>query len=168
MKIFTINNKTEEKFLRTKTANFDFSKHSKKDINELIKKMKETMLKTQGIGLSANQVGLNMNFFIAQIPKIEGDKIAGQKFYAIFNPQIIKISEETSIIEEGCLSIPETYGKVERPNKITLAGFDKIGRKIKIKTDGLAARVFQHEMDHLNGILFTDKAKEIHIINKNE
>ncbi|MBI4993592.1 peptide deformylase [Candidatus Wolfebacteria bacterium] len=164
MKILTINNKKEEKFLRTKTADFDFSKFSKKEINELLKQMKETMIKANGIGLSANQIGLNFKFFIAQIPKIEGDKIIGEKFYAIFNPEIIKSSEKTSFVEEGCLSVPEIYGEVERPEKITLIGRDKNNKKIRIKAEGIEARVFQHEIDHLNGILFIDKANGLHKI----
>lgn len=165
MKILTINDKKEEKFLRQKTADFDFSKFSKKEINELIKKMKEAMLKADGIGLSANQIGLNLKFFIAKILQIEGDKIIGENFYEIFNPEIIKYSKETSKIEEGCLSVPEIYGEVERPEKIILTCFDKNNQKIKIKAEGLIARIFQHETDHLNGILFIDKAKNLHKIN---
>lgn len=171
MKILIVNNKKEEKFLRTKTADFDFSKFTKKEINELIKKMKETMIKANGIGLSANQIGLNLKFFIALI----GDKPLKRdannkiimpspdesKFYAIFNPEIIKSSKQTEIIEEGCLSVPGIQGNVERPKKITIAGFDKNGRAVKIKAESLIARVFQHEIDHLNGILFIDKVKNI-------
>lgn len=159
MKIFIIKNKQEEKFLRTKTADFDFAKFNKKEITELIKEMKKTMFEANGIGLSANQVGLNFKMFIAQIPQIEGDKIIGQKFYSIFNPEIIKFSKEISEMEEGCLSAPGIYGEVKRPEKIALAGFDKNNRKIKIKAEGLTARVFQHEIDHLNGIIFIDKCK---------
>lgn len=178
MKIFTIADKTEKKFLRTKTADFDFSKHSKKEIDELIKKMREAMNKAVGIGLSANQVGLNLRLFVAQISdkplkRDENNKIIlpldeEMKFYAIFNPKIIKSSKETSLIEEGCLSVPGIYGEVERPEKITLIGFDKNNRKIKIKAKGLTARVFQHETDHLNGILFIDKAKNLHKIKNNQ
>lgn len=164
-KIWKVNNKDEEKFLRRETADFDFSAHSKKEINDLVKTMKEAMVKADGIGLSANQIGLNMKVFVAQVPKIEecGDSFAitGQKFYAVFNPKITKISEEKSPMEEGCLSVPGGIsGDVERPEKITLEGWDKNNKKIKIKAWGLLARVFQHETDHLNGTLFIDKAKK--------
>lgn len=175
MRIFTVNNKKEEKFLRTKTAEFDFDKFTKKEINELIKKMRETMTKAIGIGLSANQVGLSLKIFIALIPKkpLKRDgknKIImplpdEAKFYAVFNPEIIKFSEKEEVVEEGCLSVPGIYGLVERPEKITLIGQDKNAKKIKIKAFGLLARVFQHEIDHLNGILFIDKAKTLHKIN---
>ena len=171
MKILTIANKKEEKFLRAKTADFDFQAFTKKEINDLIKKMREIMLNANGIGLSANQVGLNMKMFVALIPKKllerdEKNKIImpspdEAKFYAIFNPEIIKFSKQTEIIEEGCLSVPGINGEVERPSKITLIGQDKNAKKIKIKAEGLTARVFQHETDHLNGILFIDKCLKI-------
>ncbi len=158
MKILTINNKKEEKFLRTKTADFDFNKFSKKEISELLKTMREIMIEARGIGLSANQLGLNLKFFVAQI----SDK--SLKFYVIFNPEIIKFSEEKIVMDEGCLSVPGVYGLVERSARITLVGRDENDKKIKIKTSGILARVFQHEFDHLNGILFIDKASNIHKI----
>jgi len=157
MNIFTINNKKEEKFLRQRVPIFDFKKISKKEINDLLKTMKEKMQAADGIGLSANQLGLSQRFFIAQLPTPEGQI----KSYAIFNPEIIKFSREKEIAIEGCLSVPGLLGYVERPEKIVLTGFDKNGKKIKIKAWGLLARVFQHEIDHLNGILFIDKAKEV-------
>lgn len=150
--IWTINNKEQEKFLRRKTPEFDFSEISKKEMRETIKTMRAEMAKALGIGLSANQIGLNMRFFIAKVEN---------KQYAIFNPFITKISKETILMEEGCLSAPDVYGPVERPEKITLEGFDINAKKIKIKAWGLLARVFQHETDHLNGILFVDKAKSL-------
>ena len=151
--IWTIDNKTELKLLRKKMADFDFSKHTKKEIQELLKKMRSAMKAANGIGLSANQIGLDLNMFIAQV---DG------KFYSIFNPKITKTSEETANLEEGCLSVPEVFGAVDRPEKITLEGFDKNGRKIKIKAWGLLAKVFQHEHDHLNGVVFIDKATGLH------
>lgn len=164
MEILTINNKKDEKFLRHKTANFDFKTHDKKEISELIKQMRETMQLAQGVGLSANQLGFDLRVFVVEMIE-EGE---ARKFYAVFNPEIIKFSQEKFIMEEGCLSVPGVVGLVERPEKITLVGQDKNGKKIKIKAWGLLARVFQHEADHLNGILFIDKAKGIHKITKND
>ena len=115
MKILTINDKKKEKFLRQKTAEFDFLKFNKKQIKKLIADMKNTMEKAPGIGLSANQVGLNLKLFIAQIPErhieTEGEKITlmATEFYAIFNPKIKKTSKEKTIMEEGCLSVPEIF-----------------------------------------------------------
>lgn len=184
LKIITIENKQDAKFLRHKTADFDFKKYGRKEIAELIKQMRERMEAVNGIGLSANQIGLNFKFFVVQIPRnisarLPAPEAAGfggqvnprsnpresastNKFYAIFNPEIVKFSKEKTVIEEGCLSVPGVYGLVERPKKITLVGQDKNAKKIKIKAWGLLARVFQHEVDHLNGILFIDKTKKVY------
>lgn len=151
-KILTVNDKDEEKILRRKTPDFDLNKHDPKEIKNLIKQMRALMKSADGIGLSANQLGLNYRFFIAK------DK---NKFYSIFNPEIIKFSEEKSSMDEGCLSVPGIWGPVERPEKITIVGLDISGKKVKIKSWGILARIFQHETDHLNGILFIDKAKEL-------
>lgn len=174
MEILTINNKKEEKFLRTKTAEFDFAEHTKKDIDELIKKMKTTMIRANGIGLSANQIGLDLKVFVAQITETDkrGNKriltSEERKFYAVFNPEITKFSKQTETIEEGCLSVPEVYGEVERLKNITIKGQNRYGKPIKIEAGGFLARVFQHETDHLNGILFIDKAKTIHKISSQD
>ena len=160
MKIFTIVNKKEEKFLRQKTAKFDFNKYTKKETAELVKQMRGIMTEAIGIGLSANQLGLDLRLFVAQLPQIGADK-THEKFYAIFNPEIIKFSEKKVVMEEGCLSVPGVYGLVERPEKITLVGQDRYSKKIKIKAWGLLARIFQHEVDHLNGVLFVDRTKNI-------
>lgn len=162
MKIFTITDKKEEKFLRKKTADFDFKKFAKKEINDLINKMKKEMKAAGGIGLSANQIGLDMQLFVAELPQSAGQQNSGPKFYAVFNPKISKASGTKAPMEEGCLSVPEIYGDVARPEKITLSGFDKNGKKIKIKAFGILSRIFQHEVDHLNGSLFIDKAKNLH------
>lgn len=174
LKIVTVNKKEEEKFLRRKVACFNFEKFSRKEISDLTKKMREIMIKANGIGLAANQIGLDLKVFVAQIQKFDKTgtprtlRAAEQKFYAIFNPEIVKSSSEKTTLEEGCLSVPNAYGEVSRPEKITLQGFDKNSKKIKIKAWGLLARVFQHEVDHLNGILYVDKCKKLHTIEKSE
>lgn len=153
--ILTISNKREEKFLRAKTIPFDFASRSRKDIDYLIKTMKQKMKEADGIGLAANQVGISERFFVASVPT---DK-EGYKFYAIFNPHIEKYEEEGIELEEGCLSVPGNFGPVLRSKKVFLKGQDKMGKQIKIKAWGLLARVFQHEVDHLDGKLFIDKAR---------
>lgn len=155
--ILTVANKKDEKFLRRPAATFNFSRHSQKEIRELIKGMREIMRRADGVGLSANQLGLDMRVFVAAV---------NNKFYAIFNPEIIKKSEEKKIMEEGCLSVPGLSGQLERSQTLVIQGFDPAGKKIKIKAWGLLARVFQHEVDHLNGVLFVDKAGDLHKIPK--
>src|SRR3989338_10338291 len=109
--VWTIDSKKEAKILRKKMADFDFYKFYKKEIQQLLTKMREKMKKANGIGLSANQIGLDFNLFVAQ---------AEGKFYAIFNPKITKFSNEKSVLEECCLSVPEVFGPVARPAKIIL------------------------------------------------
>ncbi len=161
MKILTTADKKDEKFLRTKTAPFEFKKDALREIRDTIKEMRVTMKTANGIGLSANQVGISKRFFIAELPPENGKS---SKFYYFLNPEITKFSKETAIMEEGCLSIPNIFGTIERPEKIIIEGFNFYGKKIKVKAADLLARVFQHEMDHLNGILFTDKAKSTSVV----
>lgn len=157
-KIFTVGDRQEEKFLRRKTPAFDFSKFSKNEIRKTVREMRRIMRRAKGRGLSANQVGLNWRMFIAEFSGEKG-KI---KFYGIFNPVVSRVSSKNIILKEGCLSVPGVWGLVERPERILLEGFDGNEKKIRIKAWGWMARVFQHEVDHLNGVLFIDKAKEIY------
>ncbi|MDI6734492.1 MAG: peptide deformylase [Patescibacteria group bacterium] len=161
--IFLIGDEKEKKVLRTKIPLFDFSRESKKELKDLIKKMRLVMKEANGVGLSANQIGVQKRIFVAQVPNDQG-RI---KFYVIINPEIKKISKEKIALEEGCLSIPETFGIVPRAEKLVLEGFDINGKKLKIKAWGLLARVFQHEVDHLNGMVFTDHCKEVRKIPEN-
>lgn len=156
--ILTVDTKKEEKFLRKKTADFDFSKFTKKEINDLIARMRRIMRKANGIGLSANQIGLDLSMFIAETTDGQG----GTKFYAVFNPKLELSGEKSAVFEEGCLSVPGSWGDVERVERVVLSGFDKNGKPAKIKAWGLLARIFQHEVDHLNGKLFIDRAKAVH------
>ena len=143
--------KKDEKTLRRKTASFDFSKFSKKEINELIAVMTKVMYDANGQGLAGNQIGLDMSVFVA---KVNG------KLYSIFNPKITSVSEEKTAWDgEGCLSVPNRFESTYAPSKLTLDGFDRNGKKIKIKAWGMLALTFQHEVDHLNGRLFIDRLK---------
>jgi peptide deformylase len=156
--IVTVAAKKDEKFLRKKTVPFDFKKFDKKEINELIMRMRRIMHAANGIGLSANQIGLDFAVFVAEVPDAKG----GNKFYAVFNPKIEKMEKAIVTFEEGCLSIPGKWGDVERAEQIVLSGFNKMGKPVKVKAWGLLARVFQHEIDHLNGKLFIDRARKVY------
>ena len=165
-KIWTTKVKTEEAFLRKKARSFDFDGYSKKEINNLVLFMRTLMVKNLGVGLAAPQIGLNLRVFVAQLPADDSHGYKG-KFYAVFNPETVSISKKLFPEEEGCLSTPGYYGAVPRADKITVSGFNKNGRKITIKAEGFLARIFQHEIDHLNGILFLDKSKNIRKLEKN-
>jgi peptide deformylase len=156
--IVTVAERKDEKFLRKKTVPFDFAKVTKKDVNELVERMRRLMHEANGIGLSANQIGLNFAVFVAETPDAQG----GTKFYAVFNPKIEKVSKETATFEEGCLSVPGKWGDVTRAAEIVVSGQNKTGKPVKVKAWGLLARIFQHEIDHLNGKLFIDRAKKLY------
>lgn len=155
--IYLITHKKEEKFLRKKLPPLSLTEGELRGLRELAKEMRAAMKAAHGVGLSANQIGVAKRFFVAQVPDAEGR----MKFYAIANPEIVKRGSETAVMEEGCLSIPECYGFVERPARITLVGYDLRGKKVKINAWGFLARVFQHEVDHLDGVVFTDRARQV-------
>lgn len=123
-----------------------------KEFQILCDDMAETMIKKDGIGLAAPQIGKNICLTIINSRK---------GLLYIINPRIIKKSWSKEWGEEGCLSVPNVFGKVKRNSKITCVYTDKNGKEIKISPKGLMARVFQHEIDHLDGILFIEKAKDI-------
>ena len=146
-RILKTNNKKDNKFLSEKTSPFDFDSYGKDEIRKLVNDMRQTMRDADGVGLAANQVGIDKSFFVPEFD---------DKFYAIFNPEIMKESREKYSIDEGCLSIPDAYGNANRPSEITLKGFDRNGKRVKMRVWGHLAQIFQHEVDHLNGIFFTD------------
>ena len=161
--IYLIDDKPQRDFLEKPAVSFDFTAHSRKEVDELLRNMRRIMRQANGIGLSANQIGLPHRLFVAEVPGQDNTK-----FYAIFNPQIEKLEKEKVTMEEGCLSVPGIYGDVERPARLVLKGQDKRGKTLRIKAWGLLARVFQHEVDHLDGKLFLEKAKNTYRANRAE
>lgn len=157
-KIYLVQNQKEEKVLRKKLPPSPLTKESLAEFRTLAKEMRAVMKQANGVGLSANQIGVEKRFFVAQVPDAEGRP----KFYAIVNPELVKRSGEAAVMEEGCLSVPERYGFVERAARVTLTGYDLRGKKVKISAWGFLARVFQHEVDHLDGKVFTDRTKHVH------
>ncbi len=118
------------------------------EIQVLIDQMIETMKVNDGIGLAAPQVGVRKKIIIVETKK-------GPE--AFINPRISRRSFFRTTSEEGCLSIPGVYGMVKRFSKVTIKAFNRDGGKVKMRVGGLEAVIFQHEIDHLDGILFTDK-----------
>ena len=141
------------------------NKISEKEI-KIAEKMIEIMKKAPGVGLAANQIGILKKIITVHIFN-EEKKI--NKTYALFNPIIKSYSKETIVMEEGCLSLPGQFAEIERPAECTLKYVDYNGREKELKADGLLATCIQHEVDHLNGILFIDylsKLKKDMIIKK--
>ena len=124
-----------------------------KKIRQLLDDMAETMYKTDGVGLAAPQVNVSKRIIVLD---------DGNGLIEVINPEIVK-KEGSQIGLEGCLSVPELFGDVERYDKIEVHGINRNNKKIKIKAEGFLARIFQHEIDPLNGILFVEK-----LVNPNE
>jgi peptide deformylase len=120
------------------------------DIKQLVLDMIETLKANNGAGLAAPQIGQPLRIIVA---KPDENKEA----LVLINPQIIKTSRKKEIMEEGCLSLPDISVPVKRAAKITVQGLDINGQTVKIKAKGILARVIQHEIDHLDGILIIDK-----------
>ena len=131
------------------------------DFNAVLKKladdMRETMHAHKGMGLAAPQIGQSIRLFIVEYGGSDDDPAI--PFTAYVNPTITWRSANSTLMTEGCLSIPGIEGTVRRPKRITLDAFDLAGNPVRVKAKGLLARIMQHEMDHLEGVLFTDKAE---------
>jgi peptide deformylase len=122
------------------------------DLQRLSDDMLETMYDAPGIGLAAIQIGVPRRMLVIDLSK-EGE----EKQPLIFiNPEIVRSSDERSVYEEGCLSIPDYYAEVERPANVTVKYLDREGKEQSVEADGLLATCLQHEIDHLNGVLFID------------
>ena len=135
-----------------KVSNFD------KDLLDLVEDMIETMRDAPGVGLAAPQIGVSQRVVVIEYAEEENQR---PKLYTIINPEIIKPSEETEVGIEGCLSLPGLVGEVERHNAITVKAFNRFGKPTKIKASGWLARIFQHEIDHLEGVLYPDRATRV-------
>jgi len=135
-----------------------------KNLQILIDDMVETMRDAPGVGLAAPQIGLSERLIVVEYferAEDEENEEAPKKVWAVLNPEIIKASEEKLMGVEGCLSIPGLVGEVERHASIQVKGLNRHGKPTKIKAEGWLARIFQHEIDHLNGVLFTDRATRV-------
>ncbi len=135
------------------------------ETKKLMDDMLETMYAAPGIGLAAVQVGILKRLVVIDISKEEEKK----KPIFLVNPKIINQSKKTSVHEEGCLSLPGQYAEIERPAECLIKYIDYNGKEKELKSDGLLATCIQHEIDHLNGILFIDylsKLKKDMIIKK--
>ena len=138
-----------------------------KNLQTLIDDMFETMREAPGVGLAAPQINLPMQLAVVEYAE-EGDEDLPEdapppkmKQFVLINPEIVKTSDEMVMGVEGCLSIPGLVGEVERHESIQVKALNRHGKPVKHKVEGWMARIFQHEIDHLNGVLFTDKAVRV-------
>jgi peptide deformylase len=134
--------------LRKKTRKIKDFKNP--EIAKLVSSMKEAMEESKGIGLAATQVGSDMRVCVIEV---------NDDFLAMINPEIKSHSRKKVVAEEGCLSFPGKFLEIERYEKVKVRAMDLSGQKLKIKAEGLLARVIQHEIDHLDGVLMIDRAK---------
>jgi peptide deformylase len=141
-----------------------------KNLQTLIDDMIETMREAPGVGLAAPQINIPEQLAVIEYSEedeedeteeTENKPAKPKKLYVLINPEIIKVSEEKVLGVEGCLSMPGLQGEVERHESIQVKALNRYGKPQKLKVDGWMARIFQHEIDHLNGVLFTDRAEHV-------
>jgi peptide deformylase len=134
-----------------------------KDLQTLIDNMVETMRAAPGVGLAAPQVSASVRLVVVEYGEEDedGNEVSPKKLYTLINPVIEKVSEEKVKAIEACLSIPGLVGEVERHQNILIKGLNRAGKPVKINAEGWLARIFQHEMDHLDGIVYPDRALRV-------
>ena len=136
-----------------------------KKLQTVIDDMIETMRAAPGVGLAAPQVGISERLIVVEYYQNEKAEEAEdetkKKVWVVLNPEIVKASEEKVMGVEGCLSVPNLVGEVERHAAIQVKGLNRRGQPMRVKAQGWLARIFQHEVDHLNGVVFTDRATRV-------
>lgn len=169
----------ESLVLREISKDVPLEKITSPEIQKIIKEMKSALLsQDDGVAIAAPQIGYSLRIFVVSgkvkniTKKNKGDDEENDKSkypdIVFINPTIKKISKERVVLEEGCLSVRYLYGQVSRGVKATVEAYDENGKKFTQGGTGLLAQIFQHEVDHLNGILFIDKAKNIEEITPEE
>jgi peptide deformylase len=141
-----------DQILRHRALEIEPEEIKSQTIQKLIADMKETVLPAAGIGLAAPQVNFSLRLIVIALDNT---------LMAFINPEIINFSWRKETAEEGCLSVPQKFGPVKRSRVIKVKALDENGKVVKFKAKDLFARVIQHEVDHLNGVLFIDRAKEV-------
>lgn len=130
------------------------------DLQQLIEDMIETLHENSGAGLAAPQVNVSQRVILVEFGTEENEEIPPTLYVAI-NPRVTRFSQKIVPGAEGCLSIPGLMGEVERADEIVVEGQDRFGKPLKMRLHGWVARIFQHEIDHVNGILFTDRTTSV-------
>jgi len=131
-----------------------------KELQTLVDDMVETMRVAPGVGLAAPQVDVPLRVIVVEFGD-EEDESVPLKLFPVVNPEITRFSKEQVIGTEGCLSIPDFVGDVDRSVGVVVKGMNRRGQPMRIKSSGWLARIFQHEVDHLNGVLFIDRTERV-------
>jgi len=134
------------------------------EIEQLIDDLVETMRVAPGVGLAAPQIDVGMQVIVVEYAEGSEDPDAPEKppkLYTVINPEITRTSKERVLGNEACLSLPGYFGEVERHERVTVIGMNRHGQDFKIRAKGWLARIFQHEIDHLEGILYIDRATQV-------
>lgn len=138
-----------------------------RELQELADGMLETLHAAPGVGLAAPQVGISQRLILVEYAEQPDDPDDPQappnppKLFVMVNPEVLRHSTETVSGNEGCLSIPGYIGEVERYQAVTVRGYSTRGKPMRVKASGWLARIFQHEIDHLNGVLFIDRTDKV-------
>jgi len=135
------------------------------ELKQLIDDMVQTMREASGVGLAAPQMNVSERVIIVELPADEEESKPGE-LYAFVNPEIVKVSHDVEEGQEGCLSIPGYLGDVERHTMVVVRGLDAHGKPQRVRAYDYLARIFQHEIDHLEGVLFIDRVSEPSKIHK--
>ncbi|HBG47034.1 MAG TPA: peptide deformylase [Deltaproteobacteria bacterium] len=150
--------KYPDPFLKTKATPVDKVDDG---IRKLIDDMVETMYVAKGIGLASVQVGVDKRVIVLDVPgEEENERVKGKNLVALVNPEIVSAEGET-VYEEGCLSVPGFTADVERASRLKVRALDRDGKPVEIKAGGLFAIALQHEIDHIDGILFIDRLSRL-------
>lgn len=155
----------DDPVLKVKAREVDLDEFGTLKITNIINRMKQALLEQEdGVAIAAPQIGESLRIFVVskRLFELEGKtKTSNQKDLVFINPKIINTSKKKMIVEEGCLSVRWLYGKVERFEKVKIEAFDENGKKNVFGGSELMAQVFQHEIDHLDGTLFIEKASDL-------
>ncbi len=152
----------ENKVLRETAKSVDLKFIGTAKFKKLIKEMMESLgRESDGVALAAPQIAESLRLFIVSPLAYEAVNFEGPRKLVFVNPVITKKSRDKKLMEEGCLSVRPLYGKVRRSSRATIEAYDENGEKFQMEASGLIAQIFQHEVDHLDGTLFIDKAKDV-------
>lgn len=167
------------KVLREKAKTVKIAEIKEKHISKILKDMKAALdSQSDGVAIAAPQIAVPLRIFIVSGKIFDEDFIRGKgmrtktepdfKDIVFINPVIKKISKDRKLMSEGCLSVRPLYGKVRRASRTTVEAYNETGKKFEMEGSGLLSQIFQHEIDHLDGILFIDKARDVHEVNDDE